>query len=200
MSKTCIKRRKKSFSVGGKSMFGTRLAYLASFMPSCRSRLGKPFPITEAFSSGYPMRSFSSVVVAFLSVSAMSSTTCEKLSHSNLCKTAFTSEANPVDHRGRPMWSWTADQLRQVGATEFWRLADGTMSTRFLIERGADLDMTERLLWCKPSELPFDDEHDGFALSERRRSERVSGFSLPAIYLASFLQVLQASYQLAASY
>lgn len=53
------------------------------------------------------------------------------------CATSYTSEAEPVDHRGRVMWSWTADQLRQRCASEFYRLDDGTMSTRFLTEQGA---------------------------------------------------------------
>ena len=63
---------------------------------------------------------------------------CDRLVADSNAKTFYTKEASPVDHPGRVLWSWTADQLRQRCATEFYRLDDGTMSTRFFIERGAD--------------------------------------------------------------
>lgn len=83
----------------------------------------------------------SSLSFITFSLSVVVAPSCPKGIEANYegCKTQHTSEAFPEDHRGRAMWSWTADQLRQRCATEFYRLDDGSVSSRFLIEQGADL-------------------------------------------------------------
>ena len=55
------------------------------------------------------------------------------------CMTAaHTADADPLDHRDHEMWSWTSDQLRQRCAVDFFRLSDGTLSARCLVNQGAD--------------------------------------------------------------